>query len=137
MKRALTGIFVAFLIAIAAAQIAFQVTDKEGDGPGNEAWAQARMEFVAWNNEKWTAWVHEGAFEQVPEDTANWSRHSKNSIAYIDWDGEAWQAKIDGDNFLLAHQHGNWETDVQVADAIRYADWSGNEQIRTVAELTR
>lgn len=136
MKRALVGIFAAFLVAIAAAQFAFQVTDKEGDGPGNVAWVQDRMEFVAWNNERWTAWIHNGAFEQVPENTANWSRHANPKIAYLDWDGAVFQAKIDGDSFLLA-RNGDWGGDVEVADAIRYRDWSGNKQLRTVAELRR
>ena len=136
MKQALVGILMAFLVAIAAAYFAFQLTDKEGVGPGNEAWAQDRMEFVAWNDERWTAWIYDGAFEQLPEDTANWSRHSNPRIAYVDWEGEAFQARIDGDNFLLA-RHGDWGGDVEVADAIRYRDWSGNNQLRTVAELRR
>ncbi|MCG8435142.1 MAG: hypothetical protein MJA83_14035, partial [Gammaproteobacteria bacterium] len=97
MTRALVGVFAAFLVAVAAAQIAYQLTDKEGDGPGNEAWAHDRMEFIAWNNERWTAWVSDDAFEQAPQDAANWHRHSKASIAYVDWDGESYQAKIDGD----------------------------------------
>lgn len=136
MKKALVGIFAAFLLAIAAAQFAFQMTDKEGEGPGNEAWNRDRMEFIAWNNERWTAWIHDGAFEQLPEDTANWSRHAKSSIAYIDWEGEVYQAKIDGDKFKLVHR-GNWGGDVEVSDAIRYRDWSGNKELRTVAELRR
>lgn len=136
MKQALVGIFTAFVVAIAAAQFAFRATDKEGDEPGNEAWSHDRMQFVAWNNERWTAWIHDGAFEKLPEDTANWSRHANQSIAYVDWEGEAFQAKIDGDSFLLAH-HGNWGGEVEVAEAIRYRDWSGNKQLRTVAELRR
>lgn len=136
MKQALVGIFTAFLVAIAAAQFAFQLTEKEGDRPGNAAWAQDRMEFVAWNNKRWTAWIHDGAFEQLPEDTANWSRHANPRIAYFDWDGEAFQAKIDGNSFLLA-RHGDWGGAVEVSEAIRYRDWSGNNQLRTVAELRR
>jgi hypothetical protein len=136
MKRALFSIFGAFLVAIAIAQFAFQLTDKEGTGPGKEAWASDRMEFVAWNRERWTAWIHDGAFEQLPEDRANWNRHANQSIAYVNWDGESYQAKIDGDNFLLA-RHGDWVGDIEVADAIRYRDWSGNKQLRTVTELRR
>ena len=136
MRQALLGVVAAFLVAIAAAWLSFQATDKEGDGPGNEAWARDRMEFVAWNSERWTAWIHDDAFEQRPEDDANWSRHANRSIAYVDWGGETYQAKVDGDKFLLAYR-GNWDGDVQSADAIRYRDWSGNNQLRTVAELRR
>ena len=136
MKRALLGISTAFLVAIAAAQYSYQVSTDPGDEQSNVAWAQNKMEFVAWNNDRWTAWIHDGMFEQVPQNSAKWSRHSKASIAFTDWDGETWQAKIEGDVFLLAHQ-GNWQNTVDRAEAIRYRDWSGNNQIRTVAELNR
>lgn len=136
MARALLGLTAAFLVAIAAAQFAYRVSTDPGDDPVNEAWSQDRMEFVAWNNDQWTAWIHDGAFEQQPQNTDDWSRHSNASIAYIDWGGDAWQAKIDGDMFLLAHQ-GNWDGSIDRAVAIRYRDWSGNNQIRTVADLER
>ena len=136
MAKALLGLVGAFLAAVAAAQIIYRVTVDTGDTPVNDAWSQNRMEFVAWNNEQWTAWISDDAFEHLPQDTANWSRHAKASIAYIGWDGEAWQAKIDGDNFLLA-LHGNWDGPVESAGALRYRDWSGVKQIRTVAQLKR
>lgn len=136
MAKALLGLACAFLVAIAAAQIAYRISSDTGDAPTEEAWAQNKMEFIAWNNDRWTAWIHNGAFEHLPENTANWNRHAKASIAYIGWDGEAMQAKIDGDQFLLAHQ-GNWDASVEPADAIRYRDWSGTKQIRTVGQLER
>jgi hypothetical protein len=136
MTKVLLGLAAAILVAIVAARFAYNVSSDPGDGPANEAWAQSKMEFVAWNNDKWTAWIHNGAFEQAPQNTDNWSRHSNASIAFTDWEGEAWQAKIDGDAFLLAHQ-GNWQGSVDRSEAIRYRDWSGNNQLRTVAELQR
>lgn len=136
MTRALLGLTAAFLVAITAAQVAYRASTNPGNGPSNEAWAQNKMEFVAWNNDEWTAWVHDDAFEQAPQNTEMWSRHSNASIAYVDWSGEAWQAKIDGDMFLLAHQ-GNWNESIDPTVAIRYRDWSGNNQIRTVADLKR
>lgn len=137
MKKALLGLSAAvFLVAIAAAQYTYRVSTDTGDEPVNEAWAQNKMEFVAWNDDHWTAWIHDGKFEQAPQNTKDWSRHSKVSIAFVGWDGEAWQAKIDGDMFLLAHQ-GGWQGSVDRADAIRYRDWAGHNQIRTVAELNR
>ncbi len=141
LARVLAGLVGAFLVAIAAAQIAYRVSTDPGDAPAQEAWAQNRMQFVAWNDARWTAWVRGDPdagdlFEKVPQDTARWSRHANASIAYRDWDGEAWQAKIDGDEFLLARQ-GNWDERVIRSDAIRYRDWAGNEQIRTVSELRR
>jgi hypothetical protein len=136
MQRALLGIAAAFLVAIASAQYAYRTSSDPGDEPVNAAWAQNKMEFVAWNNERWTAWIHDGAFEQAPQDTDDWSRHSKASIAFTAWDGSAHQARIEGDMFLIAHQ-GNWDSTIDRVDAIRYRDWSGNKQIRTVAELNR
>ncbi len=130
-------IFVAaVLVAIGAARVAYNVSSDPGDGTVNVAWSQDRMEFVTWNDGKWTAWIHEDSFELSPQKRGNWSRHANGSIAFTSWDGEPWQAKIDGGSFLLAH-HGNWQGDIERRDAIRYRDWSGNNQLRTVAALTR
>jgi len=126
----------AIIVAIAAARVAYSVSTDIGDGPVQEAWAQNRIEFVAWNNEKWTAWIHDGAFELVPQDLENWSRHANASIAFTNWQGESWQAKIDGDSFLLAAA-GDWQAEPERAQAIRYLDWKGNNQLRTVADLQR
>lgn len=136
MSKPLFGILAAVVVVIAAAKFAYNVTTNPGDEPVREAWTQNKIEFVTWNNEKWTAWIHDGQFNQIPENTNNWSRHQNASIAFTGWDGESWQAKIDGDNFLLAHQ-GNWQDNVERSDALRYRDWSGNNQLRTVAELQR
>jgi hypothetical protein len=136
MTKAVFGLLAAVFIAIAAAKFAYSVSSDVGDEPIQEAWAQDKMEFVSWNNQQWTAWIHEGVFKQVPQDSARWSRHTNASIAFINWDGEPWQAKIDGETFLLAH-HGDWQEPAVQSEAIRYRDWDGNNQLRTVAEIQR
>jgi len=136
VTKALLGFLAAMIIAIAAARVAYNVSSDTGEPPVQEAWAQDRIEFVTWNDEKWTAWVHDGAFELIPENSRSWSRHANPSIAFTDWQGESWQAKIDGNTFLLAEQ-GNWQGEVDRAHTIRYRDWNGNNQLRTVADLQR
>lgn len=136
MMRIWFGLLAAFLIAIAAARLAYSVAAESGVEPVDRPWSQDRMEFVAWNNEKWTAWIRDGVFELVPQNTDDWSRHSNPTIAFFDWDGEAWQAKIDGEEFLLAQQ-GNWDGPVERSEAIRYRDWFRNNQLRTVPDLQR
>lgn len=137
MTRVFTGLFLAaVLCVIVAAKFASNMSMDPGDEPVNEAWAQSKMEFVTWNDHLWTAWIHDGVFEQAPEDTANWSRHSSPSIAFTNWDGEPWQAKIEGNEFLLA-RHGDWHESVERSDAIRYLDWHGNKRLRTLAGLQR
>jgi len=136
MTNVLMLIVAAILVAIGGAKVAFDVSTDPGDDPVHVAWSQDRMEFVTWNDSKWTAWVHAGSFELSPQKSGKWRRHANASIAFTSWDGEQWQAKIDGDSFVLAH-HGNWQGEVERADAIRYRDWSGNNQLRTVAALTR
>jgi hypothetical protein len=136
MARLFFSLVAAVVVAIVAARFAYNASVDPGDEPASEAWAQNKMEFVAWNNDKWTAWIHDGAFEQAPHDDGNWSRHSNASIAFTNWNGEAWQAKIDGEEFLLAHR-GDWQGSVDRSIAIRYRDWSGSNQLRTVAELKR
>ena len=136
MKKVGAVLFVAFLVVIAAARFAYTVSSDTGSGAVQQAWAQNRIEFVTWNNNKWTTWIHDGAFELSPEDSDNWSRHANDSIAFFDWQGASWQAKIDGDVFLLAPQ-GNWEGEIVRTQAIRYRDWSGNNQLRTIADINR
>ncbi len=136
MTKAILGLIVSVLVVIMAAKITYNVNTDYSDAPANIAWTQNEMQFVAWNNEKWTAWVHDGAFELAPQNTDTWSRHSNVSLAFTDWQGESWQAKIDGDMFLLALR-GDWQGTVEQADAIRFRDWSGNNQLRTVAQLQR
>ena len=136
MAKALWGLLAGFAAAIVAARLAFEFTTPAVSGPSNEPWALSRMEFVAWNNERWTAWVREETFEQIPENTGRWHRHSNPSLAYIDWDGEPWQAKIEGESFILAHR-GDWNAPTETASAIRYRDWSGRNQLRTLVQLSR
>jgi len=136
MTRVITGLLAAVLLVIAAAKFASNISMDTGDEPVNEAWAQNEMKFVTWNDGLWTAWIHDGVFEQAPEDTDNWSRHSSASIAFIDWEGEPWQVKIEGSVFLLA-KHGDWQGTIEQSDAIRYLDWHGNKRLRTVAGLQR
>lgn len=136
MSKVVVIVVAAFLATIIAAQLAYQANPNTHGNPGNQPWAQGQMEFVAWNDEKWTAWIRGEKFEQLPQNSSKWSRHSNPSLAFIDWDGEAWQAKIDEGVFLLAH-HGDWNGTIERAPAIRYRDWKGNKQLRTVAQLRR
>lgn len=126
----------AVLAVILAAKLTFNATTHSSSEPVDQPWAQDRMEFVAWNGEKWTAWVRAGSFELLPQDTQQWSRHANASIAYTDWEGRLWQAKIDGEEFLLT-QRGDWGGSVERAAGIKYRDWTGNNQLRTVAQLRR
>ncbi len=136
MVRVVLSLLASVLAIIVAAKLVFNVTAYTGAGPANEPWAQNKMEFVAWNDEKWTAWIRGDAFELVPQDTVKWTRHANASMAFIDWEGQEWQAKIDGDIYLLAVR-GDWEGTTERATAIQYRDWRGENQMRTVAQLKR
>lgn len=136
MRKGAVVVLLAFLAAVIAAQLAYRANPNSHGNPGNDPWAQHTMQFVAWNDEKWTAWIRGNKFEQSPQNTKKWSRHANGSIAFIDWDGQAWQAKIDDGVFLLAHR-GDWSGAIERASAIRYRDWTGNNQLRTVAQLRR
>jgi len=136
MMRICAILLAAFLIVIAAARFAYSISADTGDAPVDRPWSQNKMQFVAWNEEKWTAWIRDEAFELDPENTGTWSRHSNPSIAYVDWSGEPWQAKVEGDEFVLA-RHGNWSAAGERSAAIRYRDWNGNKQLRTVVDLRR
>ena len=81
-------------------------------------------------------WIRDGAFEQIPENDRKWSRHWNVSLAYTDWEGEPWQVKIDGEEFLLAYR-GDWNGPIKRASAIRYRDWAGDKKLRTVVQLRR
>lgn len=135
MVRALAGVAVAFVIAILAAHYAYLATAHGATKPVNPVWAQDSLQFVAWNGDHWTAWILDDDFVQLPKSDDR-SRHKNRSIAFIDWQGEPWQAKIDGDEFLLAHR-GDWQGAVERSAAIRCRDWSGDRQLRTVAQLRR
>jgi hypothetical protein len=136
MARAFLGLLAVVFAVIVAARFAYSVSTDIGDDPVQEAWAQNKIEFVTWNNKKWTGWIHDGKFELIPQDSSNWSRHASPSIAFTNWEGESVQAKIDDDSFLLAAE-GNWQGETARAEAIRYLDWNGNNQLRTVADLQR
>ncbi len=94
------------------------------------------MEFVSWNGEKWTAWIRDESFEQRPQNEEKWHEHANISLAFVDWDSERWQAKIEGDGFLLARR-GNCKNETKHVSAIRYRDWKGKNQLRTLAQLKR
>lgn len=136
MFKIILIITTAVLVAILAAKLSFEATANTGNEPVNQPWVRGTMEFVAWNGEQWTTWVRAGVFEQIPQSEGKWSRHTNASIAYTDWEGGMWQAKIDGEEFLLAF-HGDWEGSIERSDAIRYRDWTGVNQLRTVAQLKR
>lgn len=137
MGKVLVALTVAFVATVVAAKLAFEATVRtDSTESTHPPWAQHEMEFVAWNNGKWTAWIRNGEFELAPQDTGNWSRHANSTIAFIDWSGEPWQARMDGEMFVLAYR-GDWKGATERANAIRYRDWSGENQLRTVAQLAR
>lgn len=124
------------LTTIIAAKLLYEATSYTGSEPAHQPWEQNTMKFVAWNDQQWIAWIHDSVFEQIPQDEKNWSRHSNGTLAFTDWEGEMWQAKIDGDEFLLAYR-GDWEGPVERTNAIRYRDWAGMNQLRTLVQLRR
>ena len=130
------GLFAALLAAVLGAKLLYDVTAKSRDESAQQPWAQSTMEFVTWNDGRWTAWVHGKTFVLVPRHEGKWHQHANTTLAFIDWNGEPWQAKVDGDEFLLARR-GNWQGSVERATAIRYRDWSGRRHVRTVAQLRR
>lgn len=136
MAKAFMAVIAAFVVAALVAKAAHLQSSPSHAATSNRAWAQNRMEFVAWNNSRWTAWVNDGAFEKLPAAPGKWHRHANTTIAFQSPDGRLWQAKIDGDEFLLA-ENGDWKGEVTRSSAVRYRDWAGNEQVRTVAQLQR
>ena len=136
MSKVVLGLVLAIVATIVAAKFAYEGTAFTGTSPTHQPWAQNSMEFVAWNGEKWTAWIRDEAFEQRPQDVQKWSPHANISLAFIDWKGSPWQAKIDGEEILLAHR-GDWNDVSERGTAIRYRDWKGENQLRTLAQLKR
>ena len=124
------------LAPVLAAKLAYTLSSYPDDEPVSQPWSQDSMQFVTWNGEKWTSWIRQDSFEHRPENAADWGQHSTGSVAFLDWEGTPWQAKIDGEIFLLAH-HGDWQGHTERAEAIRYRDWQGKHQLRTVAQLSR
>jgi hypothetical protein len=136
MARALLVLAAAVFATIAGAELAYRISTQTQSEPINSPWSLNRMEFRTWNGQRWTSWIRDGSFELVPEDRRNWSRHTNTTIAFTGWDGEPWQAKIDGDRFVLARR-GDWSAVTRSEEAIRYRDWDGNKQLRTVTQLRR
>ena len=134
--KVILAIAVIALTPVVLAKLAFNATSYNGAEPISEPWVQNSMEFITWNGEKWTGWIRDDAFEHRPLNAAKWSKHSNTSLAFMDWDNTPHQAKIDGDSFLLAH-HGDWNAHTERANAIRYRDWQGKNQIRTLDQLKR
>ena len=136
MTKVVVSLLAAVLVAIFAARLLYEATAATDIEPIPQPWAQPAMEFVAWNGERWTAWIRGDRFELSPREEGKWQRHANVSLAFIDWQGRPWQAKIDGEQFLLAHR-GNWKGRIERASAVRYRDWRGDTQLRTVAQLRR
>ena len=136
MRNAILLLFVALIATVVAARVAFTLTTSSDNGSMSQPWAQDRMEFVAWNGERWTAWIRDGGFELTPRNPGKWSRHANSTLAFLDWQGVPWQAKIEGDTFILAHR-GVWKGATESASALQYRDWQGAKQLRTVAQLRR
>lgn len=136
MGRAFVLLVAAVVCTVIAAKLAFDYTTASHREPAQQPWAQDSMQFVTWNGERWSAWIRDGIFELRPEHMGKWSSHSNASLAFLDGEGNNWQAKIDGEMFVLADR-GDWEGPTQQAAAIRYRDWMGQEQLRTVAQLGR
>lgn len=138
MGRVMVGLLVALIFIVGGARLMFNLNTRTGNEglPVKQPWSYGKMEFVAWNDEKWTAWIHEDAFVQLPRNANKWSRHSNQSLAFIGWEGEPWQAKVDGDGFVLA-QRGDWNGTTERTAALRYRDWRGENQLRTVPQLRR
>jgi hypothetical protein len=134
--RLVLSVIAVSVIVIGAVTWAARVGSTVDIADGVQPWSQDTMQFVAWNNQRWTAWIRDGEFVFVPENERRWSRHSKATIAFIDWQGEPWQARISGDLFVLAPR-GDWENSALSSTAIRYQDWSGAARIRTVQQLAR
>jgi hypothetical protein len=137
MTKVALSLLAAVLAVALAARLLYNNTIAETDsGPIPQPWAQHAMEFVAWNDARWTAWIRKDRFELLPREEGKWQRHANVSLAFVDWQGQPWQAKIDGKQFLLAHR-GDWKGRIERASAIRYRDWRGDPQLRTVAQLRR
>ncbi|MGH8177518.1 MAG: hypothetical protein ACREV5_14760 [Steroidobacter sp.] len=136
MTRALAVLLAAVLAAILAARLLYGATAGIDTALKLQPWTQNSMQFVAWDDEWWTAWIRDDRFELTPRAEGKWRRHVNASLAFIDWEGKPWQAKIEGQQFLLAYR-GDWKGRIERASALRYRDWRGHHQLRTVAQLSR
>ena len=53
------SLMAAVLATVIAARLAFEATVNTGSEPVNQPWAQHTMQFVTWNQEKWSAWIRD------------------------------------------------------------------------------
>lgn len=135
MMRTVALLAAALLVAALAAKLLYLTTIGSDIESTAQPWSQHRMEFVAWNDEQWTAWIRNDKFVLLPREPGKWQRHINTSLAFVDWQGRPWQAKVEGEEFLLAPR-GNWKSGTERSRALRYRDWRGYAQVRTVAQLT-
>ena len=133
MAKIALGILVAVVCTIVAAKLAYDASVHAGPLAVNEPWAQNKMEFVTWNGNKWTAWVHDGAFEHRPQHEGTWHAHSKSTLSFLDWEGNPAKATIDDEVFVVVPYGGATSHEA----AIRYRDWNGESRIRTFNQLQR
>ena len=136
MTKVFVTLLAAILAAILAARLLYGATTRNDIEPTSQPWAQDSMQFVAWDDERWTAWIRDDKFELTPRAPGKWQHHVNTSLAFTDWEGKPWQAKIEGQQFLLAYR-GDWKGRIERAGALRYRDWRGHHQLRTVAQLRR
>ena len=137
MSKAFAVLVAAVLAAILAAKLLYATTTGvDTASTPLQPWAESSMQFVAWDDARWTAWIRGDKFELTPRIEGKWQHHVNASLAFTDWEGKPWQAKIDGQQFLLAYR-GDWKGRVERAGAVRYRDWRGHPQLRTVAQLRR
>jgi hypothetical protein len=137
MKNVLAVLMAAILAAILAARLLYAATaGVDTTSTSLQPWAQDSMQYVAWDHERWSAWIRGDKFELTPRAEGKWQHHVNTSLAFTDWEGQPWQAKIEGQQFLLAYR-GDWKGRIERSSALRYRDWRGHHQVRTVAQLRR
>lgn len=136
MIKVVAVLLAAVAAAVLGARLLYEATTRSVAAPVEQPWAQDRMEFVAWNGTRWTAWIRHERFELLPRTPGKWQRHANATLAFADWEGEPWQAKIVGEEFLLAYR-GDWRGRTERARALRYRNWQGEQQLRTIPQLRR
>jgi hypothetical protein len=136
MTRALSVLAAAVLAAILAARLLYGATVMVDDASSLQPWGQNSMQFVAWDDERWTAWIRGDKFELTPRKEGKWQHHVNPTLAFTDWEGKPWQAKIEAEHFLLAYR-GDWKGRIERSNVLRYRDWRGERQLRTTAQLRR
>ena len=91
MAKVVLSSLAAVLAAIFAARVLYNTTAETDIEPIPRPWAQHAMEFVTWNDERWTAWIRKDKFELLPREEGRWQRHTNVSLAFIDWQGQPWR----------------------------------------------